>query len=336
MEKFETDVAIIGAGPVGLFAAFEAGVLGMKTILIDSLPDVGGQCMALYPTKPIYDIPGYKIITAEDLISNLQEQAKQFEPSYILGAQVVSFDQQDEVFILKTSKNHKIFSKAVIIAAGCGSFGPNKPPLLGIEEFEGKNVLYSINNYKSFKNKKIVIAGGGDSAADWAIILADIASQVDLVHRRNKFSCANNSAQKLLELDKEGKINLQIPFQLSKISQAENNQIEVSIIDLDGNERRIIADHLFPFFGLSMELGPILEWGLAIDKKHINVDQSTMQTNIPGVYAIGDVANYPGKLKLILTGFSEAALACHSAFKNVFPGKALHFEYSTSNQKFTN
>lgn len=328
----QTDIAIIGAGPVGLFAIFEAGMLKMKTAVIDTLDFTGGQCNALYPEKPIYDIPAHPKIYASELIEKLEKQAEPFNPQFILGEQVTKITKLDnQQFELITNKQNKIQVKAIIIAAGCGAFGPNRPPLENLEEFEQTGaVQYLVRKKADFKDKDVVIAGGGDSAVDWAIILADIAKSLTIVHRRHKFRCAPDNSDKLSELAKQGKVNLVIPYQLHSL-EGENGKLEhVVVIDLDNNTKKIKADVLLPFFGLAMELGPIAEWGFEINKGHIVVDPKTLQTNLPGIYAIGDIAQYPGKLKLILNGFAEAAMACHDIYNLVYPDTPLHFEYSTT------
>lgn len=326
----KTDIAIIGAGPVGLFTIFQAGMLGMKAVVIDSLDSIGGQCTALYPEKPIYDIPAYPHILAHDLIKNLNEQAAPFAPQYLLNQRVEKISQDSGIWHLETSTGTKVEAKVIIIAAGCGAFGPNRPPLDHIEKYEGSSVFYNVSSREKFKNKKIVIAGGGDSAVDWAVSLSEISAKVYVVHRRDKFRAMQASIDKLRALTDAGKIELVIPYQLNKIigDGFKINQVEVT--DLNNNSRLLEADFLLPFFGLKMELGPIAEWGLNLDKNHISVDQSNMQTNAANIYAIGDIAYYSGKLKLILTGFAEAASACHHAYNTIFPNKAFHFEYSTT------
>lgn len=328
---YSTDIAVIGAGPVGLFSVFEAGMLKMKCHVIDTLDFVGGQCSALYPEKPIYDIPAHPQISAAQLIENLQTQASTFHPVYHLGQQVVSLVKQvDGSFILTTSKNIQIQAKAVVIAAGCGAFGPNRPPLAGIEDFEGKSVFYMVNKSENMRGKHVVIAGGGDSAVDWAIILADIAASVKIVHRRDKFRCAPESSDKLHKLAAEGKVELLVPYQLDGIEGSDGIMSHLVLAHMNGEKKKIAADILIPFFGLAMELGPIADWGLNLDKKHIEVDNIRFATNIAGIYAIGDVATYQGKLKLILNGFAEAAMAMHDIYHIVHPNQALHFEYSTT------
>lgn len=325
----QTDIAIIGAGPIGIFSAFQAGMLGMKSCIIDSLDVAGGQCSALYPEKPIYDIPAYPEILAQELIDNLVKQAKTFDPQYLLSRQVTDLEYSNDEFILGTSAGDIIKSKAVLIAAGAGCFGPNRPPLNNIESYEGKSVFYLVSKRSKFADKKIVIAGGGDSAIDWAISLSSIA-EVTVVHRRAKFRAAPASIQKMHELADAGKINLVTNFQLSELKGKDGILEQVIVSDLDGNTKSIDADILLPFFGLSQNLGPLLEFGLDVKTHHIIAKQPHYETSFPGVYAVGDVATYEGKLKLILTGFAEVSSALHHAYARVFDGKALHFEYSTS------
>ncbi len=330
MQEYETDVVIVGAGPVGLFMVFQAGMLNMRAHVVDTLDSIGGQCAALYPEKPIYDIPAYAKITGQDLIDKLEEQAKVFDPVFHLKDQVIAYTSTSDGIIVTTSANKIIKAKAMVIAGGCGSFGPNRPPIADIEEYEGKSVFYYIKNRAIFENKKIVIAGGGDSAVDWAVSLAEIAKSVAIVHRRPKFRCLPASYEKLLNLVDSGKIDLIIPYQLDNIAGEKGYLNQVIVKDLDDNIKTLEADYLLAFFGLSMELGPILNWGLDIKNHHINVDQATQQTNIEKIYAVGDICSYKNKLKLILTGFSECATAAHDMYKLVFPDKPLHFEHSTT------
>lgn len=326
----EKDIAVIGAGPSGIFAVFQAGMLGMSCALLDTLEFLGGQCMALYPQKPIYDIPSHKNIDAEQLINNLVQQAMPFAPHILLGHMVMQLKKEGQYWHLTTSKNHIVKVKGIIIAAGGGSFGPNKPPLANIEQYENSSVFYYVQDRRAFSNKRLMIAGGGDSALDWAISLADIAKKIYIVHRRDKFRALPQTVDLMMKLVKEGKIELVIPYQLHGLV-GENQQLRsVSLIDLDNKVIEIEVDALLPFFGLAMELGPIANWGLHFVKKHISVQAESMQTNLEGIYGIGDIVTYPGKLKLILTGFAEAAIACHSLYSIVYPDKALHFEYSTT------
>lgn len=326
----QTDVVIVGAGPVGLFTVFQCGMLGLKSHVIDTLEAIGGQCSSLYPEKPIYDIPAFPSISGQGLIDQLEAQAAPFKPTYHLKQQVISVEKSSNGWNVTTDANTTIQTKGIIIAAGSGAFGPNRPPLEGLSDYEGKSVFYAVRHMQKFAGKKIVIAGGGDSAVDWALALEEIAESISIVHRRPKFRAAPDSIRKLDELVEKGKITLETPYQLNSI-EGENGQLEfIGITDLNGNEKKIPADILLPFFGLRMELGPISEWGLNMDKGHILVTPSTMETNEPGIYAVGDIAQYAGKLKLILTGFSEAALAAHSLRNKLTPDQPLHFEYSTT------
>lgn len=328
--NYETDVVIIGAGPSGLFSIFECGMVGLKTHVIDSLDHIGGQCIALYPEKPIYDIPAWPEIKAADLIAQLEAQAEAFKPVYHLSEQVVAISGKANDFTIRTSKNAEIRCKAIVIAGGTGSFGPQKPPLEGLEAYEGKSVFYAVRSREKFRGQRVVIAGGGDSAIDWAISLSEVAAKVSVVHRRDKFRGAPASVDKLHALAAEGRIDLVVPYQLDGLEGADGQLTGVVVADLDHNRKTIEADVLLPFFGLSTSLGPMAEWGLSIDKNHIQVDQSTSQTNIPGIFAVGDMATYPHKLKLILTGFAEAAHAAHAIRRQIHPGEEIHFEYSTT------
>jgi len=331
MADYNTDIAIIGAGPVGLFAVFEAGMLKMRTTVIDTLDFIGGQCTALYPEKPIYDIPAHPAVTGQELIDQLKKQADPFKPDYLLGQQVTGFNKTNDGITLTTSTGNLVNCKAAIIAAGAGAFGPNKPPVANLEQFEEAGcVQYMVGNRQEFAGKNIVIAGGGDSAVDWANSLSELANKVYLVHRRPKFRAMPESVEKLHKLADSGKVELVIPYQLDSL-QGDNGKLQNVIVKtLDGEQKTLPADVFLPFFGLSMELGPIAEWGLSLDKKHIAVEPSTMATNITGVYAVGDIATYQNKLKLILTGFSEVATACHQIYDIVYPDTPLHFEYSTT------
>jgi thioredoxin reductase (NADPH) len=327
---YETDVVVVGAGPVGLFAIFELGMLKMRTHVIDALDFTGGQCTALYPEKPIFDIPAHPQVRADKLIEQLEEQAAPFDPVYHLGEQVVKVEKYPSGgFIVETSKGKKITAKAIVIAAGCGAFGPKRPPLEGIEDFEGKSVFYMVKRKEDFRDKTLVIAGGGDSAVDWIMSLADVAKKTYVVHRRPKFRAADANVDRVHELAAAGAVELVIPYQLDNI-KGTNGQLEtVGVKDLDGNTKDIEADILLPFFGLSMELGPIAEWGLNLHMNHIDVTPSTMETSEKGIFAIGDINHYPGKLKLIACGFAEGAMAAHAAYPLVHD-EALHFEYSTT------
>ena len=327
----DTDVAIIGAGPVGLFAVFECGMLRMKAHVIDALDTVGGQCAALYPEKPIFDIPGYPRVEAAELIDRLAEQAAPFDPVYHLSQQVERLERRDDGgWRLGMASGAVVTAKAVIVAAGVGAFGPNRPPLPGIAAYEGKSVLYYVKQREALRGKRVVIAGGGDSAVDWALLLADVAARVMVVHRRPKFRAAPENAEKLRVLAEQGAIDLVVPFQLSGLEGSGDRLHAVLVDSLEGEKRRLEADVLLPFFGLAMNLGPIAAWGLNLERNHILVDPATCATSVPGIFAIGDIATYSGKLKLILSGFSEAAMAAHAIHPIVHPGEVLHFEYSTT------
>ena len=325
-----TDIIIIGAGPTGLFTVFEAGLLKLKCHLIDALPQPGGQCSEIYPKKPIYDIPAYPEILAGDLTDKLLEQCKQFEPGFTLGERAESIDkQEDGSFVVTTNKGTQHKAPVVAIAGGLGSFEPRKPLLQNITSFEDKGVEYIIKEPEFYRNKKVVIAGGGDSALDWSIFLADIASSVTLIHRRNEFRGHLDSVEKVQELKDSGKINLITPAEITAINgvgKVEN----VEVTKKDEEPILIETDHFIPLFGLSPKLGPIANWGLEIEKNAIKVNNALdYQTNIPGVFAIGDVNTYPGKLKLILCGFHEATLMCQAAYKIINPGKRYVLKYTT-------
>lgn len=326
----KTDILIIGAGPTGLFTVFEAGLLKLKCHLIDALPQPGGQCSEIYPKKPIYDIPAYPEILAGDLTDNLMEQIKQFEPGFTLGERADTIEkQEDGSFVVTTNKGTKHQAPVVAIAGGLGSFEPRKPPIPSIADFEDKGVEYMIREPELYRDKDVVIAGGGDSALDWSIFLTDVAKSVTLVHRRNEFRGALDSVEKVQELKDTGKINLITPAEIKAIEG--DDRITGVQITKKGEEPYILkTDHFIPLFGLSPKLGPIANWGLEIEKNAIKVDNSyDYQTNIPGIYAIGDVNTYPGKLKLILCGFHEATLMCQSAFQRIYPDKKYVMKYTT-------
>ena len=325
----KTDILIIGAGPTGLFTVFEAGLLKLKCHLIDALPQAGGQCSEIYPKKPIYDIPAYPEILAGDLTHKLLEQCKQFEPGFTLGERAETIDKQkDGTFIVTTSKGTKHHAPVVAIAGGLGSFEPRKPLIDNLVEYEDKGVEYIIKEPEFYRNKKVVIAGGGDSALDWSIFLSDVASEVTLIHRRNKFRGHLDSVEKVQELKNDGKINLITPAEV--IGVEGNGKIEAITVKQDAKTFTKQCDHFIPLFGLSPKLGPIADWGLEIEKNAIKVNNALdYQTNIPGIYAIGDVNTYPGKLKLILCGFHEATLMCQSAYQIINPGKKYVLKYTT-------
>ena len=324
----KTDIIIIGAGPTGLFAVFEAGLLKLKCHLIDALPQAGGQCSEIYPKKPIYDIPGFPEILAGDLTDNLLEQCKQFEPGFTFGerAEEISKDKNG-IFTVTTNKGTKHQAPVVAIAGGLGSFEPRKPILENISFYEDKGVEYIIKDPEIYRNKKIVIAGGGDSALDWSIFLSNINADVTLVHRRNEFRGALDSVEKVRELKNEQKIKIITPAQITALKG--ENKLESIVISKDDIDTEYELDHFIPLFGLSPKLGPISNWGLEIEKNAIKVDTFDYQTNIKGIFAIGDINTYPGKLKLILCGFHEATLMCQSAYKIIHPGKKNIFRYTT-------
>jgi thioredoxin reductase (NADPH) len=328
----KTDILIIGAGPTGIFAVFEAGLLKLKCHLIDALPQPGGQCSEIYPKKPIYDIPGFPEILADDLTTNLLEQCKQFEPGFTLGERAETIEkQEDGSFIVTTNKGTKHQAPVVAIAGGLGSFEPRKPLIDNISSFEGHGVEYFIKDPEMYRDKRVVISGGGDSALDWSIFLSNIASEVTLVHRRNEFRGALDSVDKVQELKNLGKINLVTPAEVVNI--VGHHKVEAVVVAQSKNIERefeIECDHFIPLFGLSPKLGPIGNWGLEIEKNAIVVNNALdYQTNIPGIFAIGDVNIYPGKLKLILCGFHEATLMCQAAYQIINPGKKYVLKYTT-------
>ncbi|GCD55287.1 NAD(P)/FAD-dependent oxidoreductase [Acetobacter pasteurianus] len=327
----ETDVAIIGAGPAGLFAAFQCAMLRLNCVLIDVLPEVGGQCAALYPEKPIYDIPACPAVEGAQLIARLEEQIAPFNIPRLLKHRVESLEGHRGNFTLGTNQGTTLKAKAIIIAAGAGAFGPNRPPLEGLEAFEDTGaVQYYVRRKADFAGRRIVIAGGGDSALDWALSLKDNAEKLYLVHRRDRFRGAPESLRQLDEAVAAGQIEKVVPYQLHAL-HGQNGALEgVEVADLDGATRMLEADVLLPFFGLATDLGPVARWGMDTMRSTIPVTPSSCETSLPGVFAVGDVATYPGKLKLILQGFSEAAMAAHSIYPIVNPDQALHFEYSTS------
>ena len=334
-KKIETDALIIGAGPCGLFQVFELGLLGIDSVLIDSLPTIGGQCTELYPDKPIYDIPGIPVCTGEELIENLSKQIEPFSPKMILGDEVTELEANKDSFDIKTQKGQKITAKTVFIAGGVGSFQPRKIRLKGIDDYENKWLHYKVKNKESFYGKDIIIAGGGDSALDWAIDFAESSEHkenggtVSLIHRRDEYRGAESSVQKIKALAESKQIDL---YENSKISGFDIGEENSFILGINTNDSKLnlIGDALLVFFGLSPKLGPIAEWGLDITKKSIKVDTESYQTNIPGIFAIGDISDYPGKKKLILSGFHEAALAAFAAKAIITPGKKVNLQYTTT------
>ena len=331
MDDNFSDILIIGGGPIGIFTIFQAGVLGMKAQLIDSLSELGGQCAALYPEKFIYDIPAHSKIIAKDLIIKLTEQAERFSPKYHLNQTATEIKKDGDFFLVKTDKNLQLKCKAIIIAAGAGAFDYNKIPLPGLENFENNSLLYNVAQKDIFHQKNVAIAGGGDSAADWAIILSDMAKKVYLIHRRNKFRCMQNTLDQIKKLESENKIEIITPYQIKNI-KGQGKQISEIVLNnfATGEEKIIQTDYLLAFFGLKTYLKHIESWGITIHNHHIVVDKENYSTNIPGVYAIGDIVTYPGKLKLILSGFAESATACHDILKEFFSDKPYNFQYSTN------
>jgi thioredoxin reductase (NADPH) len=325
----KTDALIIGAGPVGLFAVFELGLLGIKAHVIDILNKPGGQCAELYPEKPIYDIPGFPMITGQNLCDNLIQQIKPFNPIFHfseLAKTLIKID--DGSYEVETNGGLAFNAKIIVIAAGGGSFEPKRPPIKNIEHHEGRSVLYSMGKINNFAGKSIVIVGGGDSALDWTVVLQKVAKNITLVHRRDKFTGAISSVQKVMKLRDENKIL----FKIGQITEIIENQNKMTGVIFKSEEQRlkIDCDILMPFFGLTMNIGPLIDWGLSIDNKRIAVNTETFETNLPGIFAIGDINIYPGKLKLILSGFHESALMAHAAYKIIFPTDNLVFQYTTS------
>ena len=326
----KTDIIIIGAGPAGLFAVFEAGLLKLRCHLIDILPNPGGQCSELYPKKPIYDIPGHPEILAGDLVENLLNQCSQFQPGFTLGESAEKINKNSEgLFTVVTDKGTAHQAPVVVIAGGLGGFHPRKPIINNIESYEEKGISYFIKDPNLYKNKNVLIAGGGDSALDWTIELANIASNVTLIHRRNEFRGALDSVEKVQELKNKNKIKLITPAEV--VSLMGDDKLKSVEIKIENSENITLnVDYFIPLFGLTPKLGPIHDWGLEIEKKSIKVDNTlNYQTNVPGIFAIGDINTYPGKLKLILCGFHEAAMMCRSAYKIINPDKKLVLKYTT-------
>ncbi|MEC8460873.1 MAG: NAD(P)/FAD-dependent oxidoreductase [Pseudomonadota bacterium] len=324
----ETDIVIIGAGPVGLFTVFEAGLLKLRCHLVDVLPRPGGQCIELYPKKPIYDIPGFPDILAEDLVYNLLKQGEQFQPGFTLGESVISLQKQiDGRFLLTTDKHTQLIAPVVAIAGGLGCFQPRKPEIARLETFEQKGIDYSVKHPQDYQHKKVVIAGGGDSALDWTVCLADYVSELTLVHRRNAFRGAPATVDHVQSLVRQGKVTLCTPAEV--VALHGDGHLEAVTINHNQQDKQLKVDHFLPLFGMSPKLDVFREWGLNLEKNAIVVNPRDYQTNIPGVYAIGDVNTYPGKLKLILCGFHEATLMCHAAFEMINPGVKSSLRYTT-------
>ena len=326
----KTDVVIVGAGPVGLFAVFELGLLNIKCNLIDNLDKVGGQCAELYPEKPIYDIPSRPVVTGQELTEELLKQIKPFQPKFHLNQQVEKISKSKYGWLVETNIGTRIEAKCIAIAAGAGSFVPRKPPIENIDKFENTNVFYAIRNKSMFENKRLLLAGGGDSALDWTNELSKI-SQVTLIHRRKEFRAAPDSVIKMQELESEGKINF-LKGVIKSIKNSSDSKIIVSYTE-DESMNELEVDYLIPFFGLKMELGPISKWGLNLHENLIKVDTEKFETSVPSIFAIGDINWYPGKLKLILSGFHEAALMAQECFKYCFPDKKNRFQYTTSSKE---
>jgi thioredoxin reductase (NADPH) len=329
-EPIKTDVLIIGTGPVGLFAVFELGLLDIKTHLVDILDKVGGQCAELYPEKPIYDIPAVPLITGQGLTEALMAQIKPFHPAFHLGEMVTAIDNIGDPLFRVTTDRGKVFEvKAVVIAAGGGSFQPKRPPIAGIEPYEGKSVFYAVRKMDAFRDKNLLIVGGGDSALDWTLNLQPIAKRLTLVHRRDDFRGAPDNVNKMRALVAAGSMDLRIG-QVAALEGADGRLTAATIKGGDGASTRIDVDAMLPFFGLTMKLGPVADWGFALEDELIPVNTSTFETSKPGLFAIGDINTYPGKLKLILSGFHEAALMAQKAHHYVHPEKRLVFQYTTS------
>jgi thioredoxin reductase (NADPH) len=331
VEPIKTDVVIVGAGPIGLFAVFELGLLDMKTHLIDILDKIGGQCAELYPEKPIYDIPGIPVTSAQGLVGSLMEQIKPFNPQFHLSEMVEKVEKIGDPLFRVTTDQGKVFeSKVVVIAAGGGSFQPKKPPIPGVEPYEGKSLHYAVRKMEQFRDKRILIVGGGDSALDWTLNLAPLASHLTLVHRRNEFRAAPDSVNKMTSLVAEGKIDLLLG-QVTQLQGADGQISKAIVKGNDGSVHELAVDALLPFFGLTMKLGPVANWGFELkNNEFIPVETSAFETSVPGIFAIGDINWYPGKLKLILSGFHEGALMAQKAHHYVYPDKRLVFQYTTS------
>ncbi len=326
----KTDVVIIGAGPVGLFAVFELGLLNIKCHLVDNLDKVGGQCAELYPEKPIYDIPSRPVVTGQELTDELIKQINPFKPKFHLNQQVEKIAKTEHGWMVETNIGTKVEAKCIVVAAGAGSFVPRKPPIENIESFENKSVFYAIRDKSIFKDKKLLIAGGGDSALDWTNELYK-DSNVTLIHRRKEFRAAPDSVSKMEELETKGKIKF-LKGQIKQISKIKDSKIILEY-ENDNERSKIEVDYLLPFFGLKMELGPIAEWGLNLHENLIKVDTEKFETSTPSIFAIGDINWYPGKLKLILSGFHESALMAQEVFKYCFPDKKNIFRYTTSSKE---
>jgi thioredoxin reductase (NADPH) len=329
-EPIKTDVLIIGAGPCGLFAVFELGLLDMKAHVVDILDKIGGQCAELYPEKPIYDIPGIPFITGAGLTDALMAQIKPFGPTFHLGEMIESVEKiGDPLFRVRTDQGKVFEAKIVVIAAGGGSFQPKRPPVPGIEAYEGRSVFYAVRKMDAFRDKRLLIVGGGDSALDWTINLHPVAKRVTLLHRRDQFRAAPDSVNKMRSLVADGQMDLKLG-QVTSLEGDDGNVVAAQVKPDKGDPYRIECDAVLPFFGLTMKLGPVADWGIKLDGELIPVDTAAFETNVPGVFAIGDINTYAGKLKLILSGFHEGALMAQKAYHYVYPDKRLVFQYTTS------
>jgi len=326
-----TDVIIVGAGPVGLFAVHQLGIIGLKSEVIDNLDKSGGQCIELYPDKPIYDIPGIPVCTGEELTKNLLKQIKPFKTNFHFNERVQEISNENNKWVVKTNKNKVFTSPNIMIAGGVGSFEPRKLSLKEAEKYEGKNIFYSVSDKNKFKDKKVSIFGGGDSALDWALELSKI-SKVTLIHRRDEFRGAPHTLDEIKKLEKAGKLTIKTGYQLDSIEGDKS----IKSITIKNHEEKILkieTDYILSFFGLIMKLGPIAEWGLNMDKKTISVNTENFETNKKGIFAVGDICTYPGKLRLILSGFHEAALASVECFKRARPNEKFRFQFTTSSQE---
>ena len=328
----ETDVVIVGAGPVGLFAVFELGLLDLKAHLVDILDRPGGQCTELYPEKPIYDIPAYPSISAQELVDKLMVQIAPFAPVFHTGQMVTTLERQaDGRFLVETDTGTRLLAPVVVIAAGGGSFQPKRPPIAGIEPYEGNSVRYAVRRMEDFRDRRLAIVGGGDSALDWTLNLQPLAERVTLIHRRDEFRAAPDSVNRMRSLVAEGKMDLVIG-QVARLEGADGELSEIGVKTADG-EVAVPVDRMLAFFGLTMKLGPVAGWGLNLEQNLIAVDTEKFETSEAGIFAIGDINTYPGKLKLILSGFHEAALMAQAAKRIVAPGERIVFQYTTSSTK---
>ncbi len=332
-ETITTDVVIVGAGPVGLFTVFELGLLDVRVHMIDILGKPGGQCSELYPEKPIYDIPGFPMVTGQGLVDNLMEQCRPFSPTFHYGEMVESVEALGDAisprFLVRTDAGQVFDTKSIIIAAGGGSFQPKKPPIVGIEQYEGKSVFYAVRKMDAFMGKKVLIVGGGDSALDWVLNLHSLAERVTLLHRRDAFRAAPHSVNAMRDLVASGSMDLLLG-QITSLKGAEGQLSGAVVKHDDGTSTEVDCNVMLPFFGLTMKLGPIADWGLNLHENLVPVDTEKFETNVPGIFAIGDINTYPGKLKLILSGFHEGALAAQKVTRYVYPEKRVTFQYTTS------